>query len=309
MAIVSLQEIENKILTHENGVFIIAGDEDFLITQAVTLFTQNKNKCLFFDGENCKLKDVFTSYSQGSIFETQNIIIVKDANNCKELNNNDTISKVDMFLQNNSNSNILLFVYKKKLLKTSTLYKLFLKYNFFIANKLTTSQTIEHIKQYCKNNNIKIEDNYIKTLVNSGDDINNIIKKINIIAQNNTLDKDILTDVIPLQKTFDIFEFMMALANKDFIKINTISKSFFTCSSAEIIPILGLLYSFFFKTLICKHTGANMPFFYKIAAKNYTESKLLNILQELEYNDKNIKGFSATNIKPCHYLYSILTLL
>ena len=310
MPIISFSEIGNKIQAHDSGIFAIAGDEDFLINEALNLFTQNKNKCIIFNGENCKIKDVLTTYTQGNIFETQSIIILNDADNCKDLTNNDFISKLDMFLQKNKNGNILLFVYKKKLLKTSTLYKLFLKHNLFIANKLTTQQIIEQIRQYCKNNNIKIDDDNIRTLVDSGDDINNIIKKISILDKSyNTIDKNILTDIMPIQKNFDIFEFMMALANKNFTKINIISKNFFTCSSAEIIPLLGLLYSFFLKTLIYKHTGSNMPFFYKIAAKNYTENKLLRILQELEYNDKNIKGFSNTNIKPCNYLYSILTLL
>ena len=50
MPIISFSEIGNKIQTHDSGIFAIAGDEDFLINEALNLFTQNKNKCLFFDG-------------------------------------------------------------------------------------------------------------------------------------------------------------------------------------------------------------------------------------------------------------------
>ena len=107
------------------------------------------------------------------------------------------------------------------------------------------------------------------------------------------IDSDYLLRHVAYDKTFNAFELMAAIAKKNTKSIQLMTTPLLErFSPSEIIPLLGLLYSFFTKVLLLKTSsghGINSAL-YNIAARIYSVDDILENISFLRLCDEQIKG-------------------
>ena len=285
------KEIYNKINNLERGCYFIYGDEDYFINTILDNVNHNQNLSnnviYTYYGESCNFESVLKEVYQQSIFDDFNVVIIKNAENNKFLDNKDNSEYIKNYINNFTANAILLIVYNKNLTKTSNLLNIFSKSYVFNSKKLVSNQIKTFIKDYCKENNKILNDDDVDLLYECyGDNISQIIAEIN---------KGFNKDNVKYSRQFNSFEFLNAIITKNYRKISLIVNNFDKSNQYEIIPLLGLLFSFFSKLLafINSKNKESYPFIYHSAVKNFTEEKVIKIINELQYCDECIKGVNS----------------
>ena len=285
------KEIYDKINDLERGCYFIYGDENYFINSILDNINNNKNlshNVIYTHyGESCNLESVLKEVYQQSIFDDFNVIIIKNAENNKFLDNKDNAEYIKNYIDNFTANAILLFVYNKNLTKNSTLLNIFSKSYTYNSKKLVSNQIKVFINEYCKENNKILKNDDIDLLYECyGDNISQIISEIN---------KGFNKENIKYSRQFNSFEFLNALTSKNYKKICLIVNNFDKSNQYEIISLIGLLFSFFSKLLayINSKNKETYPYIYHSAYKNFTEEKVLKIINELQYCDECIKGIKS----------------
>lgn len=285
------KEIYNKINNLERGCYFIYGDEDYFINTILDNVNHNQNLSnnviYTYYGESCNFESVLKEVYQQSIFDDFNVIIVRNAENNKFLDNKDNSEYIKNYINNFTVNAILLIVYNKNLTKTSSLLNIFSKSYVFNSKKLVSNQIKTFIKDYCKENNKILNDDDVDLLYECyGDNISQIIAEIG---------KGFNKDNVKYSRQFNSFEFLNAITTKNYRKISLIVNNFDKSNQYDIIPLLGLLFSFFSKLLafINSKNKESYPFIYHSAVKNFTEEKVIKIINELQYCDECIKGVNS----------------
>jgi len=285
------KEIYNKISELERGCYFIYGDEGYFINSILDNISHNKNisnnAIYTYYGESCSLESVLKEVYQQSIFDDFNVVIIKNAENNKFLDNKDNFEYIKNYIDKFTANAILLITYNKNIPKNGSLLKLFSQAYIFNAKKLVSNQIKVFIKDYCKENNRMLSDDDICLLYECyGDNISQIVSEI---------DKGFNKDNVKYSRQFNSFEFLNAVISKNYKRTSLIVNNFDKSSQYEIIPLLGLLFSFFSKLLafINSKNKESYPFIYHSAVKNFTEEKVIKIINELQYCDECIKGVNS----------------
>ena len=285
------KEIYNRINNLELGCYFIYGDESYFIKTILDNINHNQNLSnnviYTYYGESCNFESVLKEVYQQSIFDDFNVIIIKNAENNKFLDNKDNYEYIKNYIDNFTANAILLIIYNKSLTKNSNLLNVFSKSYIFNSKKLVSNQIKVFIKDYCSENTKNLNNDDVDLLYECyGDNISQIISEIN---------KGFNKNNVKYSRQFNSFEFLNAITSKNYRKISLIVNNFDKSNQYEIIPLLGLLFSFFSKLLafINSKNKESYPFIYHSAVKNFTEEKVVKIINELQYCDECIKGVNS----------------
>lgn len=314
-------------------VYFLCGEEPFYIDQISDKIENSVldegerefNQTVVY-GKDTDLATILSLAKQFPMMSEYQVVIVKEAQNIKELNKSadddddgkssagksNAAAQFLHYVQNPQPTTILVFCYKYKTLdKRSALAKAIQKNAVYLEFKpLYDNQLPDWINSHIKEKKLTINPKATFLLAESlGNDLSKIVNEIEKLTINlkegGEITADMVQDNIGISKEYNIFEFQEALAKKDIVKANRII-IFFAANEKEHHPVMitGSLYSYFTKILryhflvdkskfaAAQALGVN-PFFvdgYARAAQNYNTNKLKNIFAYLKECDLKTKG-------------------
>lgn len=284
-------------------------------------------------GKDVNLVGVLGLARQFPMMSEYNVVIVKEAQNLKELNKsagsddegdaksdgNSATPQFINYINNPQPSTILVFCFKYKTIdKRSAVAKALQKHAVFLeSKKLYDNQVPEWINNYVKEKKYTISPKASFLIAEFlGADLGKIANEINKLLISLPAGKEItpelVQDNIGISKDFNVFELQDALAKKDILKANRIINHFAANEKENPAPlVLASLYGYFSKILkyhfladkskfaAAGALGVN-PFFvegYARAAANYNSAKLKQVfsyLKECDLKSKGVNNSSAT---------------
>lgn len=279
-------------------------------------------------GKDIDLGGVLSLARQFPMMSEYRVVIVKEAQNIKELNksadadddgddkpaksSNNASAQFLHYVQNPQPSTILVFCYKyKKLDKRSALTKAIQKNAVYLEfSKLYDNQLPDWITNYIKDKKYNISPKASFLLAEFlGNDLAKIVNEVSKLTINLKEGSEITAELVEanigVSKDYNVFELQDALAKKDIMKANRII-NYFAANEKDhpAVMTLGLLYNYFSKLLryhfladksksaAAAALGVN-PFFvdgYARAASNYSTAKLKHIFSYLKEYDLKTKG-------------------
>jgi DNA polymerase-3 subunit delta len=282
-------------------------------------------------GKDADLASVLSLAKQFPMMSEYQVVIVKEAQNLKELakgggddesapvKSNAATQQFIHYLQNPQSTTILVFCYKYKTPdKRSAMAKLLQKNAvFFEAKKMYDNQLPQWITDQVQELGYKISPKasflMAEFLGNDLTKINNEIGKLIInIKPGGEISTELIQNNIGISKEYNIFELQDALGKRDVMKANRII-NYFAANEKEhpMVMTLSSLYGYFSKILryhflpdkskfaAAQALGVN-PYFvegYTAAAGNYNTSKLKNIFSYLKEYDLKSKGVENSSIE------------
>jgi len=303
--------------------------ENNLLDEADREFNQN-----IVYGKDVDLGGILALAKQFPMMSEYQVVIVKEAQNLKELNKSAGEDDEAPALKSSSNSGaeqflnyikhpqpttILVFCYKYKTPDKRSAIAKSLQKNavFFESAKMYDNKLPEWISGYVKdlgyNINPKASFLMAEFLGNDLSKITNEISKLLIsLKPGSEINADLIQNNIGISKDFNVFELQEALAKRDILKANRIVNYFADNVKEHPIPMtLSSLYGYFSKILryhflpdkskfaAAQALGVN-PFFvdgYASAAQNYNTAKLKNIFSSLKECDLKSKGVDNSSIE------------
>ncbi|MGZ4097630.1 MAG: DNA polymerase III subunit delta [Bacteroidia bacterium] len=321
-------------------VYFLSGEEayyidlisDYIENNVLDMADREFNQNIVY-GKDADLVSILGLAKQFPMMSEYQVVIVKEAQNLKELNKSagsdeeGTVSKassggaVQQFLHYITNpqpTTILVFCYKYKTIDKRSAIAKSLQKNavYFESAKLYDNQVPEWITSYVKNLNYSISPKASflmgEFLGNDLSKISNEIQKLVIsIKPGSEITIELIQNNIGISKDYNVFELQDALAKKDILKANRIIL-YFAANEKEhpLVMTVSSLYGYFSKILkyhflpdkskfaAAASLGVN-PFFvdgYSKAAMIYNTSKLKSIFGYLKECDLKSKGVDNNGI-------------
>ena len=321
-------------------VYFLSGDEAYYI-DVISDYIENNvledsdkefNQTVVY-GKDADLVSILGLAKQFPMMSEHNVVIVKEAQNIKELNksagsdddgessksSSSTASQQFLnYIINPQPSTILVFCFKYKTIdKRSAVAKSLQKNAVFLeTKKLYDNQVPEWINEYVKEKKYSIGPKatflMAEFLGNDLSKISNEIDKLLIsLPEGKEITPDLIQDNIGISKDYNVFELQDALAKKDVLKANRIINHFAANEKDNPAPLVLIsLYGYFSKILkyhflqdkskfaAAQALGVN-PFFvdgYAKAALNYNSSKLKQIFTYLKETDLKSKGVDNSGV-------------
>jgi len=285
-------------------------------------------------GKDADLVSILGLAKQFPMMSEYQVVLVKEAQNIRELNkknSEDNDNKSDQnasntasqqflsYINNPQPTTILVFAFKYKSIdKRSVIAKALQKHAVFLeTSKLYDNQLPEWITNYVKDKNYSISPKASFLLSEFlGNDLSKITNEINKLVINipegSEISYELVSDNIGISKEYNVFELQDALAKKDILKANRII-NYFSSNEKEHPPVLVIssLFSYFSKILkyhfitdkskfaAAQALGVN-PFFvegYAKAAGQYNTNKLKHIFSYLKEIDLKTKGVDNSGIE------------
>jgi DNA polymerase-3 subunit delta len=332
-----LLDLKRKIF---KPIYFLCGEEphyidvisDYIENNALDEADKEFNQTIVY-GKDLDLVSILGLAKQFPMMSEHKVVIVKEAQNLKELNKsaagdeesesksagpNSAIQQFITYISKPQPSTILVFCFKYKTIdKRSAIAKALQKHAVFMESpKLYDNQIPEWISGYVKEKNYAIGPK--ATFLMSeylGNDLGKIANEINklliSLPEGKEITPELVQDNIGISKDFNVFELQDALAKKDVLKANRIVHHFAANEKENPAPmVLSLLYGYFSKLLkyqfltdkskfaAAQALGVN-PYFvdgYAKAALNYNTSKLKQIFSWLKEYDLKSKGVDNTSI-------------
>jgi DNA polymerase-3 subunit delta len=298
-------------LLHGEEAFFIDLLVDAIEKEALSETEKEFNQNIFY-GKDTEAKRVIGACMQYPMMADYRLIIVKEAQNMKEIEN------LMPIIENPVPSTILVVVHKeKKLSQKSKLTKGFATNGVvFESNRLYENKIPDWIKSHSRTLGINISDNAadLMTTLLSNDltKLDNELQKLKISFDGTkTIDVDQIRENISLNREFTIFELSNAIGEANLARAMKILDIFnYNPGPYPNILIISTLFGFFSKVLICsenikktdveiaKIAGLNSYFVkdYRKAAINYNRPKLIEIISLLKEYDLKSKGVESRNI-------------
>ena len=278
-------------------------------------------------GKEVDLAGILSLAKQFPMMGERQLVIVKEAQNIKELNKSagdaeDTTAKKNPanpatenflnYLSSPQHGTILVFCFKYKTPdKRSSITKSIIKQSvYFESKKIYDNKIPDWISEYLKEKKYSIHPKAAYLMAELlGNDLSKIAGECHKLMINLPPGKEITPDVVEenigISKEYNVFELQDALSHKDVLKSNRIIQ-YFAANEKEnpSVLVLANLYSYFSKVLryqfledkskpaVAGALGIN-PFFvdgYARAARVYSYQKLQNIFSYLKDCDLKSKG-------------------
>ncbi|MDP1801150.1 MAG: DNA polymerase III subunit delta [Bacteroidota bacterium] len=322
-------------------IYFLSGEEAYYIDQISDYIENNVldeadrefNQNIVY-GKDIDFVSILGLAKQFPMMSEYQVVIVKEAQNIKELNKsaggddspavaknnpNSAVQQFVNYIVNPQPTTILVFCFKYKTIdKRSAMAKALQKHAvYFESNKLYDNQVPEWINNYVKDSGYSIAPKASFLLSEFlGNDLSKITNEINKLVislpKGKEITADLVQDNIGISKDFNVFELQDALAKKDVLKANQIINYFaFNEKEHPAVMVLSSLYGYFSKILkyhflpdkskfaAAGALGVN-PYFvdgYAKAALNYNTGKLKNIFAYLKECDLKAKGVDNPSIE------------
>lgn len=333
-----LLDLKRKIF---KPIYFLSGEETFYIDQISDYIENNAleesdrefNQNVVY-GKDVDLVSILGLAKQFPMMSDYQVVIVKEAQNLKELNKsaggdeegsssksntNNASQQFLAYINNPQPTTILVFCYKYKTIDKRSAVAKALQKNavYFESPKLYDNQVPEWITNYVKDlgYNIGPKASFLMAefLGNDLSKITNEIQKLVInLKPGNEITTDLIQNNIGISKEYNVFELQDALAKKDILKANRIIQ-YFAANEKEnpLILTVSSLFSYFSKILkfhfladkskfaAAQALGVN-PYFvdgYAKAAAVYNTAKLKQIFSYLKECDLKSKGIDNSGIE------------
>lgn len=246
-----LKDIKAKNI---NSLYVFDGEEPFYIDTLVDAFEKDLlsesekdfNFCVLY-GKDSDKNAVLNEIRKPPMFAEKTLVILKEASQFKEL------ALLEPYLDSIPSTTVFVIAHKYKKIDARTSFGKKVKK----LNALTTFDKVkeEHlhtwISNHCKENAIKIHPETIALLAQHiGNDLQQIaneLEKISLnISSNEEITNEHIEKYVGISKDYNAFEFVNALAFKDYEKTARILNYFFAHSKEfPMVVLCGSMYYFF----------------------------------------------------------------
>lgn len=325
MAVVTPEQVLKDIKAKNfQPVYFIAGEEPYYIDLIVEALEssvvpkESRDFCQFimYGGETHVNQVVQTARNYPFMAERQ-LVLVKEAQRLEGFNSEEGMKRLENYVQNPTQSTVLVFAYSGKLDGRSSLAKNIEKFGTLIlTKKMYDDKLPAWLGGYCREKGVSITPQAIQLIVDHiGNDlkrIHNEIQKVLVnLAPGQGIDVDQVEKYIGISKEFNVFELQKALSQKDVSKATQIS--IHLASQKKGVPVMvivQMLFTYFTKVLLVHNAkdkskqhlatvlGVN-PFFvndYLQAARYYSVAKLVEIVRYLRQADGQLKGIETGSL-------------
>ena len=300
-------------------VYFLTGDEPYYIDQISDYIEKNVldeggkafNQVVHY-GKEIDFKNVVDDARQFPMMAPYRVIIVKEAQEMKSLNN------LQSYIENPSPQTILVINFKHKKFdgRSSFAKKVKAKAVFLESKKLYDNQLPAYIEKLVKAKGLKIEPKAISLLAEYiGTDLSNMNNEVNKLAlrleKGGLINSQLIQDFVGISKDYNIFELQNALGKRDVEKAFRIVNYFAANEKKNpLIVSISSLYGYFTKVWLTQamstmddrslasKIGVFSAFFmkdYRLAAKNYRPQKIKQNLLVLQEYDGYSKGVERRN--------------
>ena len=294
-----------------SNFYLIYGDDNGLIenqvTEIINKLNINKDNIVTYSLNNTSMDDIILEASMFSMFGTNKVIVINDANCFKD--KVDNIEVLEEYFDKYNHDNYLIFTLNGKPDTRKKVYKLIDKIGSVIAVKNDRDYLYNYVNKYIIDNNYQMSsNNIIYFLSKVGSDINNIkneLDKLMIYKDNdhNILKEDI-DEMVIVNIDDEIFALTDAVINGDISNSMRLYNFFINHNyeQVQIIALLGSQFHFLFQVKRLYNQGKYKddiakilevhPYRVKLALGkiySYSEELLLSYIGKLADMDKNIK--------------------
>lgn len=322
-----LTDIKNRIY---KPVYFLMGEEPYFIDKITDLLVSSvlgeEQKAFNLNilyGKDTDVNNIDNTARRFPMGADYNLVIVKEAQNLED------IEKLNFYAQSPLQSTILVIAYKYKLLdKRKKLYKTVNKNGvLFEAKKIYDNQVPRWIQNYLQQKDCSIEPSAgIMLTEYLGSDLARITHELDKLLitmpeGKNRITPDHIETNIGISKEFNNFELMKALAKRNVLKANRIIQYYGHSQKVNSINMtISSLFYFYSKVLALyfmkNETNAaiakalQIPQFfvsdYQIASKNYSRSKVVEIISILREYDLKSKGYNNASVPPGELLQEMI---
>ena len=330
------QDIIQKLKNSEySPLYFLQGDEPYFIDQVSDYIEENAidegmrgfNQTIMY-GKDTDLQTILTHAREFPMMSERRVIIVKEAQEIKAINNEQGEKLLGTYAENPQPSTVLVFCYKYKSLdKRKRLYKGLDKHAILMTStKMYDNKLPEWVDSYLKKKGYSINPKATQLIVeNIGNNLSRISKEIDKMLINlkdeNTVGPDHVYRFIGISKEYNVFELQKALSFKNVVKANEIIKYFESdLKSNPIIPVIAIIFTFFNKVLLVHHSKDKSeralagllkvnPFFvkeYLMAARNYPLANVVRNISYIKEADLRSKGINNASISEGQILKELI---
>lgn len=315
----TVQSIINDINAGKlKSIYFLTGEEPYYIDYLTDYIENNFlsesekvfNQTVLY-GKDIDASRVIDELMQYPMMASHRLVIVKEAQEIKNFNN------LESYILKPVHHSILVLNYKNKKLDKRTKIAKALQdcACVFETKKLYENQIPDWIIEQGKLKGLEIDPNAARLMTEFvGADLSKLSNEISKLALSNTgtINVDVVREQIGISREFNIFELQKALAFKDRLKATLIAKYLGENPKSNPIQVsLANLFNFFMKVMmavqyhrlpdseLAKVMGLGNTFFvqeYRTAAKNYSLTKLKEIINLISDFDLMSKGVSNRSI-------------
>lgn len=321
-------------------VYFLSGEEpyyidvisDYIEQHVLEAADREFNQTVIY-GKDTDLVSILGQAKQFPMMSEFQVVIVKEAQNLKELNKsaggdeegpspksgaNTAAQQFLAYITHPQPTTILVFCFKYKTIdKRSAVAKALQKQAVYLESpKLYDNQVPEWTSNYVKEKNYVMGPKAAFLIAEFlGNDLGKIANEINKLMINlpagSELSAELVQENIGISKDYNVFELQDALAKKDVLKANRIINHFAANEKEHpMVMVLSSLFGYFSKILkyhflqdkskfaAAQALGVN-PYFvegYARAAANYGSLKLKHIFSYLKEYDLKSKGVNNSSI-------------
>ena len=300
-------------------VYFLMGEEPYYIDEITNYIEKNAlsddqkefNQTILY-GEDTDIQTIDHAARRYPMMAQYQVLIVKEAQHIKKLD------ELRHYCQNPSPYTILVISYKyKKLNKNTKLFRVLKEKAVILeSQKLYENNIPEWITHYLKDYEFEISPKATVLLTEFlGNDLSKIANELNKLIipleKGTTITPEHIEKNIGISKDFNNFELQDAIGARDVLKANRIV-DYFGKNKKENPPTLTVisLYFFFSKILLLKTLKDKSPkiiasklkispYFvdkHKLASRNYSGKKVVEIISLLREYDLKIKGVDNASI-------------
>lgn len=293
-------------LLHGDEPYFIDAIEKFITTNIIDESAQSFDQTILY-GRDTNMQSIVNAAKRFPMMGDKQVISIREAQNIKKFDDLITYAK------NPQNQTVLVFSVKGRKIEKKITGKLPPSVVIFESKKFFDNKIPGWIVQQVASEHLQISEKSAviisEYLGNDLAKIANELKKLAIsLPKNSIITPEIIEQNIGVSKEYNHFELTSALAKREILKVNKITKHFAANPKnyplAKTIPILYGLFSkimacHFLQTespdVIAKQIGVNRFFVkdYLQGKANYSKRKLFNIISIL--NEYDLKGKGVGN--------------
>ncbi len=304
---------------HGDEAYFIDKVSDYIEDHALQETEKGFNQMILY-GKDVEMSTVINNAKRFPMMAERQVVIVKEAQEIKDLNKEVGQKLLENYLLNPLPSTILVFAHKHKSLdKRKAIGKLIEKESVAIqSKKLYDNQLPDFIRGYFVERDFKASDKAVQMLANYiGNNLTRITNEIDKMLLNFEekigIEDYHIAKFVGISKEYNVFELQKAISFRQVLKANEIINYFQANPKTNpAILIIFNLFSYFNKLLLIH--GARMkngspakgelasligvsPYFvdeYLTAAKNYPLGKVMQNLASIREADMMTKGVGGT---------------
>ncbi len=301
-------------------IYFLAGEEPYFIDKISDFFEHNVlqeyerdfNQTVFY-GKDADAFQIIETCKRFPMMSEKQVVIVKEAQHLAK-----DLDKFESYFNQPQPSTILVFCHKyKKLDKRKSIGKLIVKKSiFFASDKIKDYLLPKWIENLAKSHKLGLNPrNAVLLSEYLGNDLGKIeseMKKLHVILKpGEEITATVIEEHIGISKDYNVFELQNAISVKNHENAYKIAHYFGKNEKTHpFVLTIGFLFSYFSKVAVvgfsknkandnalAKEAGIS-PYFikdYKIAARNYSPTKLVNIIGYLKEYDLKSKGVNNTS--------------